>query len=147
VRWGTTDTELEGPCPFLRAPSVGTAIELEVRVADRVCVGVVVVGGGGWASVAMAAKYWMTFFVLSVFPAPDSPLNESQFRMRVVEIHVRDQDALILLLIAHVHPRPLRDFEDVRLILFSSLASIFLNNGVRVQWEILVGIDGHQEEA
>lgn len=29
---------------------------------------------GGCVSVAIAAKYWMTFFVLSVFPAPDSPL-------------------------------------------------------------------------
>jgi hypothetical protein len=25
-------------------------------------------------SVAIAARYWMTFFVLSVFPAPDSPV-------------------------------------------------------------------------
>lgn len=30
------------------------------------------VGVGG----AMKAKYWMTFFVFSVFPAPDSPLHE-----------------------------------------------------------------------
>jgi hypothetical protein len=28
-----------------------------------------------YTSVAMAAKYCMTFFVLSVFPAPDSPLE------------------------------------------------------------------------
>jgi len=27
-------------------------------------------------SVAMAARYWMTFLVFSVFPAPDSPLRE-----------------------------------------------------------------------
>ena len=28
-------------------------------------------------SVAIAARYWMTFFVFSVFPAPDSPLCRS----------------------------------------------------------------------
>ncbi|SRR6266851_2784718 len=33
-------------------------------------------GGVVWEceSVAIAARYWMTFFVLSVFPAPDSPV-------------------------------------------------------------------------
>lgn len=44
------------------------------RVFDREWDGVV-----GWCtSVAMAAKYWMTFLVLSVFPAPDSPLARCQ---------------------------------------------------------------------
>ena len=28
----------------------------------------------GCDSVAIAARYWITFFVLSVFPAPDSPV-------------------------------------------------------------------------
>ena len=32
-------------------------------------------GPGGWAFVAIAERYWMTFFVLSVLPAPDSPLD------------------------------------------------------------------------
>lgn len=27
---------------------------------------------------AMLAKYWMTLLVLTVFPAPDSPLGEQQ---------------------------------------------------------------------
>jgi len=27
-----------------------------------------------YESVAIAARYWITFFVLSVFPAPDSPV-------------------------------------------------------------------------
>ena len=30
---------------------------------------------GACASVAIAARYWMTFLVLSVFPAPDSRLS------------------------------------------------------------------------
>ena len=38
------------------------------------------------ASEAMAAMYWMTFFVFSVFPAPDSPLTVSrrQWKVRIV---------------------------------------------------------------
>lgn len=44
------------------------------RVFDREWDGAV----GWWTSVAMAAKYWMTFLVLSVFPAPDSPLARCQ---------------------------------------------------------------------
>jgi hypothetical protein len=41
---------------------------------------------GECTSVAMAARYWMTFFVLSVFPAPDSPLegvSERQLRKQM----------------------------------------------------------------
>lgn len=30
---------------------------------------------------AMTARYWMTFLVFSVFPAPDSPLQEEQNRV------------------------------------------------------------------
>jgi len=30
-----------------------------------------------WAFVAIAERYWMTFFVLSVLPAPDSPLDNN----------------------------------------------------------------------
>lgn len=32
-------------------------------------------GAGTRDSVAMAARYWITFLVFSVFPAPDSPLQ------------------------------------------------------------------------
>lgn len=32
---------------------------------------------GGMVEVAMAARYWMTFLVFSVLPAPDSPLTMS----------------------------------------------------------------------
>ena len=31
-----------------------------------------------WTSVAIAARYCITFFVFSVFPAPDSPLQVCQ---------------------------------------------------------------------
>lgn len=40
-------------------------------VGERECEGV----EGGCTSVAMAARYCITFLVLSVFPAPDSPLQ------------------------------------------------------------------------
>jgi hypothetical protein len=39
---------------------------------------------GGTVELAMAARYWMTFLVFSVLPAPDSPLCESAlFRLQV----------------------------------------------------------------
>ena len=72
--------ELDGACPFLKGmlrdneEGILAIIELEVSVAERECVEVGAVGGG-CASVAMAARYWMTFFVLSVLPAPDSPTS------------------------------------------------------------------------
>ena len=49
-----------------------------VREGDCEC------AGGGCASVAIAARYWMTFFVLSVLPAPDSPLRPCQYRDCVI---------------------------------------------------------------
>ena len=36
----------------------------------------------GTTDEAMAARYWMTFFVFSVFPAPDSPLSSCQSESR-----------------------------------------------------------------
>jgi len=47
---------------------------------DWECPGVV---GGTYVSVAIAARYEMTFFVLSVLPAPDSPLYRCQSRRRL----------------------------------------------------------------
>ena len=44
----------------------------DVREGDWECEEAFV---GGRASVAIAARYWITFLVLSVFPAPDSPLH------------------------------------------------------------------------
>jgi hypothetical protein len=32
----------------------------------------------GMVELAMAARYWITFFVFSVFPAPDSPLRHQR---------------------------------------------------------------------
>jgi hypothetical protein len=54
----------------------------EPSVGDRECDGV----DGRCASVAIAARYCMTFLVLSVFPAPDSPL------LRVSVSKVRDHE-------------------------------------------------------
>jgi len=52
---------------------------------DWECPGVV---GGTYVSVAIAARYEMTFFVLSVLPAPDSPLYryQSRRRLRIVSL-------------------------------------------------------------
>ncbi len=54
-------------------PVVGTTVLNALgpdREGDWECEGV----AGACASAAIAARYWMTFLVLSVLPAPDSPL-------------------------------------------------------------------------
>ena len=68
------DVEGEGACPFLTEPVLGRPMDgmdakdgEEPSVGDLECV-------GACASVAIAARYWMTFLVDSVFPAPDSPV-------------------------------------------------------------------------
>ena len=60
---------------------VGIWTHFAARDGD-ICVGWNVVAAvacvadaGGTVAVAMAARYWMTFLVFSVFPAPDSPLR------------------------------------------------------------------------
>ena len=40
---------------------------------------------GRCTSVAMAARYWITFLVLSVLPAPDSPLQHPFSKMPKLE--------------------------------------------------------------
>lgn len=60
----------------LGKPILGIVVEKELEVpidGDCECPGLLSVGG--CASDAIAARYWMTFLVLSVFPAPDSPLD------------------------------------------------------------------------
>lgn len=101
------------------------------REGDCECDGV---SEGACASVAMAARYWMTFLVLSVLPAPDSPLL-ADLNERCEEVHgdLRDQDTLVLPLLAHVHPRAFGDCEYVGWVLITTLVSVLVYNGVRVE--------------
>jgi hypothetical protein len=92
-------------------------------------------GGGRWASVAIAARYCITFLVLSVFPAPDSPL-ESSLKMVSYDYDesVRDQDALVLPFFSHVDPRAFGDCKYMGRIFIPSLVAILLYYSVRVKW-------------
>lgn len=59
---------------FLGSPVFGMIVPDEADESDCECEWDAV-ACGGCVSVAIAARYCMTFLVLSVFPAPDSPLE------------------------------------------------------------------------
>lgn len=86
----------------------------------------------GCTSVAIAARYWITFFVFSVFPAPDSPLIYDHELIvpnapRRIE-DSRNEDTLILPLFAHIDPRTLCNSKNVWRVLISSFIAVLLNN-------------------
>lgn len=89
----------------------------------------------------------MTFFVLSVFPAPDSPLRTFSDVPRYDLEDVRDQDALVLAFLSHVDPCTLGNRKDMRRIFITPLAAILLYYSVGIKRQGLVGIDGDQEQA
>lgn len=77
----------------------------------------------------------MTFFVLSVFPAPDSPLSFCQHKKeRLERENIRNKNALILAFFAHINPSALCNCKHVRRVFISSLATILLNNGIGIEW-------------
>lgn len=70
------DTDGDITWPFLTELFLGRPVDGidekdddPVRLGDWGCA-----AEGKCVSVAMAARYWITFLVLSVLPAPDSPL-------------------------------------------------------------------------
>jgi hypothetical protein len=139
-------------CPFrndsLRGSPVrgmtGPNAAGETSEGERSCV-----GAGARPSVAIAARYWITFFVLSVLPAPDSPLRRASAAGAAARqrAHVRDEDALVLALLAHAHPCALGNGEDVRRVSVPPLAAVLLHDRVRVQGQVLVGVDRDEEQA
>lgn len=76
----------------------------------------------------------MTFFVFSVFPAPDSPLSVLNVkRMFYTDtVDVRDQDALVFAVLAHTYPSSLCDGKDMRSIFLSPFVSILFNDCISV---------------
>jgi hypothetical protein len=86
-------------------------------------------------SVAIAARYWMTFFVFSVFPAPDSPLcrGVNMGKAGRWQADVRDQDALVFALFIHADPGTFGYCENVRSILVSALVSVLFNDGIGIE--------------
>ena len=70
--------------------------------------------------------------MLSVLPAPDSPLLVVSIRSIAAVNYVRDQDALVLSFFAHVNPRSFGYGVDMGRVLIATLASVLMYNCVRV---------------
>lgn len=72
----------------------------------------------------------MTFLVLSVLPAPDSPLHSNLSSSTFMDCKscLRDEDTLILPFLAHIDPCSLGNGEDMGRILVSPFASILMYN-------------------
>lgn len=79
----------------------------------------------------------MTFFVFSVFPAPDSPLSDGLGSQKIPcsrnEDHVRYKYTLILTFLHKTPEGLVCHGEDMRFRIFSALTFVHLN--------ILIGID------
>ena len=56
--------------------------------------------------------------------------------------NARNQDTLILPLIAHIDPRTLRDCKNVRRVVISSFVAVLLDNSISVEREVLVRVHG-----
>lgn len=91
----------------------------------------------GRGSAAMAARYWMTFFVFSVLPAPDSPLR----RQRRTESacgggarwvgSARYEHRLALVAMSkHILPCVLSDCENMRRVLVPASVLVACEEGV-----------------
>lgn len=81
----------------------------------------------------MAARYWITFLVLSVLPAPDSPLFTVNIRMKGTVEDLRDEDTLVLPFLTHVNPCAFCDREYVRRVLILAFATVLLDYGFRIE--------------
>lgn len=99
---------------------------------------------------AMAARYWMTFLVFSVFPAPDSPLDaarSARLLARSGDHNLRDQDTLTFSLFTHLHPSPFRRCKDMRRSFIPPFLTVCCHNLRSVQSQVLVWVDGDQEKS
>lgn len=98
------------------------------------------------SGVATAAKYWMTFFVFSVFPAPDSPLKlmllPQRKKLSKGEI-VRHKYTLILSFFHEVAKSLVCHCKYMWPCVFSALALVHLHVFVCVNWEGTIWVDGN----
>lgn len=91
----------------------------------------------GVSDVATAARYWMTFFVFSVFPAPDSPLHGYQdicHLVAQVRTHLRDEDALVFAFFHQIAECFICHGKDMWPCLLSAATFVGL--------DVFVGVDG-----
>lgn len=100
----------------------------------------------GSDALAIAARYWMTFFVFSVLPAPDSPLVQGQRRhSSQSSFDIRDQDALALTLLANLLPCAFCNGKDVWSVLFSPLCAVLRDDLGGVDGERTVWVERDEE--
>jgi len=100
----------------------------------------------GVSELATAARYWMTFFVFSVFPAPDSPLQSVSTTGKYnCNVNSRHENALILALVDQVPEGLICHGEDVRFRLLSTSSPVHVDVLSRVYGERTVRIYCDQE--
>lgn len=124
------------PCPEVNAARSISDASFPLKLDDRGSPEVGADVEDGIEAVAIAARYWMTFLVFSVLPAPDSPLDIS---LEILS-YSRNEDTLVLPFFSDLLPRTLCDCEDVRRVLLSPLRPVLCNDLGRVdrQWSIRV---------
>lgn len=102
---------------------------------------------------ATCARYWMTFLVFSVFPAPDSPLNTNTRREKHVtwHSHVQMSNHTLCDHVTHVHrmdwsSRSVRKNRNAEIIytktaftttFISSESDVLWKDNLNIQWEII----------
>jgi len=102
----------------------------------------------GDSEVATAARYWMTFFVFSVLPAPDSPLyDRSVGILQAKKLHPRDQYTLILSLINQATKGTIRHGEDMWFCFISASTSVHCHVFIGVYWQWAVRVNGNKEQS
>lgn len=104
----------------------------------------------------MAAKYWRINFVLSVFPAPLSPLQNLRFLLVKTFYHIvyftkarvdtlPNDDTLILSITVHMGVTVVTDGKYVRWKLANFTILVKFDLLGRVDWKYLIGIDSHED--
>lgn len=99
---------------------------------------------------ATVARYWITFFVFSVFPAPDSPLftkTSAKKQEKEGGEDIRNQKGLVLAIVEHGTVGSVRNSEDVGSHFVPPLSGVHCNDLRSVNGEPLVGVHGDQEKA
>jgi hypothetical protein len=89
----------------------------------------------------------MTFFVFSVLPAPDSPLQKISSSLCDTSANSRHENALVGALLDEVPERVVCHGEDVRLGLLSAPAAVHVDVFPRVDGQRAVRVHGDQEQS
>lgn len=104
--------------------------------------------GFGVSEAATAARYCMTFFVFSVFPAPDSPLKRISDRLCLEgRENVRYQNTLIFALLYQVSKRTICHCVYVGLGVFPTSPFVHLHGFIGVDRKRTIRIYCDQEQA